>query len=253
MNRTFSRFLMLAALHTTTLSVGAAETPHASAGAGPEKMPADLETRFALSALPPGLQDAATVYLLDPAKGYVLARKGTNAFSCLVTRTYWYKADFRDDIYDAGCFDTTLAQNNLKVWMDTAELRASGMSADAVRQEIAKRFHDGVYKAPARFAISYMVAPLMRTYLSTTLDDANKDVMTMTYPHVMYSAPNVAPADIGANPRGSPYPTVILQGPHGYVIQPLGQAEKAQVLAANQELLEALCKYRAVLCLQAAH
>jgi hypothetical protein len=32
-------------------------------------MPAELETRFALSALPPALRDKATVYLLDPKKG----------------------------------------------------------------------------------------------------------------------------------------------------------------------------------------
>ena len=31
-----------------------------------EPMPAELETRFALSALPPALRDKATVYVLDP-------------------------------------------------------------------------------------------------------------------------------------------------------------------------------------------
>ncbi len=34
-----------------------------------ERMPAHLETDFALSSLPPRLRDGATVYLLDPNKG----------------------------------------------------------------------------------------------------------------------------------------------------------------------------------------
>ena len=36
-----------------------------------ERMPESLESRYAVSALPPHLRDGATVYLLDPAKGYV--------------------------------------------------------------------------------------------------------------------------------------------------------------------------------------
>jgi hypothetical protein len=34
-----------------------------------EKMPVDLETDYALSALPPHLRNDATVYLLEPQKG----------------------------------------------------------------------------------------------------------------------------------------------------------------------------------------
>lgn len=54
-----------------------------------EKMPPALETDFALSSLPPQLRAAATVYLLDPNKGYYVARKGSNGFICFVTRTEW--------------------------------------------------------------------------------------------------------------------------------------------------------------------
>ena len=43
-----------------------------------EPMPPQLETRFALSALPPALRDRASVYLLDPGKGYHLSRQGTS-------------------------------------------------------------------------------------------------------------------------------------------------------------------------------
>jgi len=59
-----------------------------------ERMPKDLEVRFALSALPPHLRDAATVYVLDPKTGYVLDRKGINGFSCIVERTEWARESF---------------------------------------------------------------------------------------------------------------------------------------------------------------
>src|SRR6267378_157259 len=63
-----------------------------------EKIPVDLETDFALSALPPHLQSDATVYLLDPKKGFYIARKGSNGFICFVSRTEWEWAEFRNDL-----------------------------------------------------------------------------------------------------------------------------------------------------------
>src|SRR5260370_5433554 len=64
-----------------------------------EQMPPKLETEVALSALPPAMRDHATVYLLDPRKGYQLSRQGTSGVTCLVERTAWEQADFRNDIY----------------------------------------------------------------------------------------------------------------------------------------------------------
>ena len=52
-----------------------------------EKMPVGLETDYALSALPPHLRSEATVYLLDPQRGFYIGRQGTNGFICFVSRT----------------------------------------------------------------------------------------------------------------------------------------------------------------------
>src|ERR1700709_1903260 len=70
-----------------------------------EKMPADLETDFALSALPPHIRAGATVYLLDPAKGYYVARPGTNGFICFVVRTEWERGSYRSDLATAISYD----------------------------------------------------------------------------------------------------------------------------------------------------
>src|SRR5580692_11379524 len=52
-----------------------------------DPLPRDLEIQLAPSALPPQLRDNATVYVLNPDKGFEVARKGTNGFYALVART----------------------------------------------------------------------------------------------------------------------------------------------------------------------
>ena len=75
-------------------------------------MPRDLETAFALSAAPPHLRDSASVYLLDPARGYFEARAGTNGFRCLVVRTEWNRPSrpFPDDVFVPECWDAAGTQ-----------------------------------------------------------------------------------------------------------------------------------------------
>jgi hypothetical protein len=221
------------------------------AGAKLEAMPRDLEMAFALSALPPSLRDKATVYVLDPTKGYVLARAGSNGQSCFVSRTEWKFADYRDDIYDPTCYDAEGAKRHMPVLFDVAALRAKGLTPEAMKREIEAGFKSGKYTAPDRAGFSYMTAPLMRTYLS--LDPNVKGpVMTMSMPHVMYYAPNVTDAQVGGTPCPPcvPYPFLFEPGPHGYIIQRLGESEAAKIVADEATLVNDLCAYRHSLCLQ---
>jgi hypothetical protein len=212
-----------------------------------EKMPKDLEVRFALSALPPHLRNAATVYTLDPKAGYLLDRKGSNGFSCIVERTEWARAEFRSDLYTALCYDEEGSRNHLRVYMDTAAMRAKGVTAEAVKKEIAQRFAKKTYVAPTRMGLSYMLAPLMRTYPNPDL--ADNSVVTMSMPHHMIYAPNLTDKDIGGAPPPSPYPFIFEQGPQGYMILLLGEQEKAKLLGESKGLLADLCAYQRVLCL----
>src|SRR5262245_15559605 len=70
-----------------------------------EPLPRDLEIQLALSALPRHLRDNATVYILNPAKGLEVARKGTDDFHAFVARTgddtfrgSWPLTEYRSDI-----------------------------------------------------------------------------------------------------------------------------------------------------------
>lgn len=118
--------LVLAIITINFVGAGILVSPSQAAKTTIEQMPAKLETQFALSAVPPALRDQATVYLLDPGKGYQLARQGTSGVTCLVERTVWEWVDFRNDIYIPLCYDAVGTKAHLKVIMDTATLRAEG-------------------------------------------------------------------------------------------------------------------------------
>lgn len=217
-----------------------------------EQMPAKLETQFALSAAPPGLRDRATVYLLDPKNGYHLSRQGTSGVTCIVERTSWELADFRNDIYFPLCYDAVGTTTYLKVIMDAAALRAQGMGPAALKAEVEKRYRDKTYKVPEKFGLSYMVGPIMRT-----VGPPDMNVHTMAMPHLMFYAPYMTNEDIGAVPDLSVpssllYPFIDKQGnaeQKSYMIQLIGEAETAKILADEKALVDELCAYRDVLCL----
>lgn len=220
-----------------------------------EPIPAQLETQFALSALPPALRDKATVYRLDPKKGYRLSRQGTSGVACLVERTVWEWVDFRNDIYIPLCYDAAGTKAHLKVIMDAATLRAQGKSPVAMKATIEKRYKNKTYKAPQNAGLSYMIAPVMRA-----LGPPDMKLHTMSMPHLMFYAPNITNKDIGAVPNLADqasiiYPFVDKQGnaAQSYMIQLVGEAEKAKILADEKPLLDALCAYRDVLCLAHRH
>ncbi|MGI0023929.1 MAG: hypothetical protein ACREA4_02145 [Nitrososphaera sp.] len=218
-----------------------------------EPLPRDLEIQLALSALPPHLRDNATVYILNPDKGFEVARKGTNEFHAFVARTgddafrgSWPLTEYRDDILYPISFDKAGAKAQMRVFFDIAEMQAKGTPPGELKRIIKERYKTKYYKSPERAGISYMLSPILRTYWNP---DENDSVVTANIPHVMYYAPNVSNEDIGGGMPGSMYPFVILHGPHGYSIQLLGLTERAAINKEYEEMLARLCKIKEVWCL----
>lgn len=220
-----------------------------------EPLPKDVEIRLALSALPPHLRDSATVYVLNPDKGFEIARKGTNGFHSFVSRNgddamrgAWPLTAYRDDILYPISFDEAGARTIMPVFFDIAKMQAKGTSPAELKKIIQDRYKKKYYKAPERAGISYMLSPILRTY---TNPDVNDHVITASVPHVMYYAPNVTNDEVGGGKPGpgAKYPFVILHGPHGYSIQFLGQAESEAVRKEYKELLERLCEINKEWCL----
>jgi hypothetical protein len=266
MTKVLTASIVLALLFSLTASAQNKETAKGTNKLEP--LPRDLEIQLALSALPPHLRDNATVYVLNPGKGFEVARKGTNGFQALVARTgddtfrgTWPLREYRDDILYPVSFDEAGAKAQMQVFFDAAEMQAKGSPPEELKKTIQERFRTHHYKAPERAGVSYMLSPILRTYVNP---DANDDVATANVPHVMHYAPNVSNEDVGgASPtpeqlhyfsehgrwQASPDPFVILHGPHGYFVQFVGVTERAAINKEYGEMLGRLCKIKEVWCL----
>lgn len=251
----------------SSLTVGQNQPP-AKQPSTIEPLPRDLEIQLALSSLPAHLRDHATVYVLNPEKGFEVARKGTNGFHALVARTgddamrgSWPLTEYPHDILYPISLDRAGAKAQLRVFLDIAEMQAKGTPPQEVKQIVQRRFKTDVYKAPDRAGVSYMLSPIVRTYINP---EQNGNVATSNIPHVMHYAPNVSSEDVGAafpTPEAfqyysqhgrwlaSPSPFVIMHGPHGYHIQFLGVTETAAITNEYKEMLARLCKIKEAWCL----
>jgi len=233
-----------------------------------EPLPRDLEIQLALSALPPHLRDNATVYVLNPDKGFEIARKGTNGFDAFVARTgddtfrgTWPLKAYRDDILYPISFDEAGTKAQMRILFDAAEMQAKGTPPEELKQIMQQRFQAHYYPMPDRTGVSYMLSPILRTYVNP---DQTDDVATSNVPHVMYYAPNVSNEEMGAGfPKPeelryyvehgrwpqTPYPFVILQGPHGYMIQFRDGADRDAITKEYEGMLAQLCKIKEEWCL----
>src|SRR5579864_1577098 len=134
-------FLTIAVIAGLCLSLTAsAQNQQTSSGNKIEPLPRDLEIQLALSALPPHLRDNANVYVLNPEKGFEVARKGTNGFHALVARTgddafrgSWPLKEYRDDILYPISFDEAGGKAQMRVFLDAAEMQATGTPSDELK------------------------------------------------------------------------------------------------------------------------
>jgi len=220
------------------------------AGRELEKMPVDLETTLALSALPAHLRSAATVYLLDPAKGYYAVQKGSNGFICFVARTDWEWGEFRKDVFAPMGYDAEGARTIWALYRDPAAMRASGkFTPQQVKDSMVNGIRKGIYRAPSRGGISYMLAPVMRVYTGKPGDET---VMTMNMPHYMFYAPYTSASDVGTDQNSQNGPWLInsgntvlgeRKGPEGYLIMPADEEVKAKIMKDGKDLLRRLAEY----------
>ncbi len=212
-------------------------------------LPRDLEIELALSALPERLQADSTIYLLDPAKGYVLHREGQNGFATFVARTSirFYSAawpySYPVDQLIPMAFDSVGIEHHMRPWFAIAKMRAEGVSAKDAKTKLQRDFRDGFYKAPVKGGLSYMLAPIHRAYMAPEISE---EMITVSMPHYMPYAPYVTPAQLGNDTPMNGGPFVLNHGgkdsgPHGYMMFMLPTPKADGLRARYAPLLDKLC------------
>jgi hypothetical protein len=166
-------------------------------------------------------------------------------------RTEWEWSEYRNDVCTPISYDAEGARSIFPVYMAVAAMRASGKyQATQIRDSIKHRIITGVYKAPSKPGMSYMLAPVMRVYPA---GPDVKEPITISMPHYMLYAPYLSEENARykkgtdglflANPDNS-----ILgngKGPYGYVIIPASEKEKAVIVEEGKDLLKRLAAYKA--------
>ena len=217
-------------------------------------LPRELELELATSALPMHLRDEATVYLYRVDQGLVVAKEGTNGFHAFVSRVdpAVFRADWEysrhpEDVILPISFDAAGAepQGPMQPFLDAAQLMARGSTPVALKREMARRFESGVYLPAARAGVSFMLSPLLRSYLNPLASDVR---VTIAIPHRMFYAPYVTNADIGGDTHAGPQPFIIQAGKHGYMSQHAGPEEVSRIRASFASLVTKLCQFNSLLC-----
>jgi hypothetical protein len=149
----------------------------------PEMLPPDRELALALSAAPPDIASAASVYVLD-STGVIRAKEESNGFACFVER------DYDPRVLSPVCYDPEGVRTVLPVELRKAELLRQHKSKPKVEADLAQGFSTGQFQPPARISVAYV---LSRNGRFPTSDGG---VVGGT-PHVRFYAPYVRGEDIG--------------------------------------------------------
>lgn len=218
-NRRWGAATLAAVLMACGLAIAAsspAQTQTQASTSKPELLSRERETAAALSAAPAHLAAEAGVYVLE-AKGYAKVRDSKNGFTCIVDRD-------SPQSFEPECLDAEGTETSLPRILYRAELRAQGKSEAEVDSAIAEGYASGRFRAPRRPGIVYMLSKENRV----VADPATGRIVNFP-PHVMFYAPYLTNADIGAGPGGPAF--VIGEGTPGALVivtvpQPKADAKK---------------------------
>jgi hypothetical protein len=189
--------------------------PTQSAGSPvPKLMERQKEVALALSSCPASVASKAGVYVLEES-GYVKARESQNGFTAIVQHAL-------PNSQDPQCMDAEGTRTFLPRYLKVAELRAQGKSPEEIRRFVADAFAKGIFQAPTRPGVDYMLSKENLT--------PNAQGGVVPFPaHIMFYAPYLTNADLGLDGSlgadGNPVGPAFVAGegsPHALIIVPVG-------------------------------
>jgi len=214
MKTTFAGVLSIGVLTSSPAAQDTPQEPTREVHLATASTPREQQIQLALSAAPTEVSSKASVYILGP-KGYEKVREGTNGFSCLIERSF---VGTTQTSSAPACFDAEGSRTLMLTYLRKEEMRAEGKSEAEIKDDIAKGFEEGRFKAPGP-GFLYMMSNENYVY-----DDQSKE-SGIVPPHLMFYAPYKTAKDLGYE---SISPTMV---PH--LTQP-GKAEALIVVAAKK-------------------
>lgn len=150
------------------------------------------EIALARSAAPPAVSQQATVLVLT-ARGYVVAEKGTNGFTCLVERGWTAPFGFTDfwnwKLRGPICYNPAASRSVLTYTLRRTDLALAGLTKSQMLDRVRAAVAANQLPTPEPGSMSYMMSK--DQYLN---DDAKAWV-----PHLMFYAPKADSAQDGAS------------------------------------------------------
>lgn len=155
------------------------------------------EISLARSAAPAAISDHATVLVLG-RRGYELAAKGTNGFTCVVERSWMSPFDsaqfWNPKMRGPVCYNPPATRSVLPFTVKTTELALARLSNPQIKERIQAIVANKELPAPEFGAMSYMMSK----------DGNLGDGVGHWHPHLMFHIPKTDEATWGANLPGSP-------------------------------------------------
>jgi len=147
--------------------------------------------------------------------GYVKVRDNRNGVTAIVHHSL-------PTSQEPQCIDAEGTRALLPRILKVAELRAQGKSPDEIKRFVADALAKGILQPPTRPGVDYMLS-------TENLVPNAKGVVVPFPPHVMFYAPYLTNADLGADgelgPDGNPVGPAFVAGegsPYTLIIVPVG-------------------------------
>jgi len=196
-------------VHIAASVAAMARSPQTTGSQTPQLMEREKEKALALSACPASVASKAAVYVLEKS-GYVKVRDSQNGFTAIVQHS-------QPASQEPQCMDAEGTRTFLPRYLRVAELRAQGKSPEEIKRFVADAFAKGVFQAPTRPGVDYMLS----TENIVPLDE--KGTIGRFPPHVMFYGPYLTNADLGSDGDSAGPAFVAGEGsPHALIIVPVG-------------------------------
>lgn len=145
--------------------------------------PREVQIRIAKLAGPKEVTDRADIYVLGE-RGYELAERGDNGFSCLVERE-------QPDTMEPECYDGEGTKTTLKVRFFVEQQRATKVTERQVEESVKQGYKSGKFRPPSKPGIVYMLSDF-----NYVLDPETKKIIHFPG-HLMFYAPYATEQTVG--------------------------------------------------------